>query len=31
MITIGLIGDYNPTVVAHQAIPMAISLAGKAQ
>jgi CTP synthase (UTP-ammonia lyase) len=31
MITIGLIGDYNPTVVAHQAIPTAISLAGKAR
>lgn len=31
MIKIGLIGDYNPIVVAHQAIPTAISLAGKAQ
>jgi CTP synthase (UTP-ammonia lyase) len=29
MITIGLIGDYNAAVIAHQAIPKAISLAGE--
>jgi CTP synthase (UTP-ammonia lyase) len=31
MITIGLLGDYTPTVIAHQAIPTAIRLAGEAQ
>jgi CTP synthase (UTP-ammonia lyase) len=31
VITIGLIGDYNATVVAHRAIPTAISLAPEAQ
>ena len=25
---IGLIGDYNPDVIAHQAIPKALALAG---
>jgi CTP synthase (UTP-ammonia lyase) len=29
-IRIGLVGDYNPLVIAHQAIPRALSLAGKA-
>jgi CTP synthase (UTP-ammonia lyase) len=29
MITIALIGDYNAVVIAHQAIPKAISLAGE--
>lgn len=29
-LTIGLIGDYNPAVVAHQAIPLALTLAGQA-
>jgi CTP synthase (UTP-ammonia lyase) len=29
-IRIGLIGDYNPAVVAHQAIPRALALAGEA-
>jgi CTP synthase (UTP-ammonia lyase) len=28
-ISIGLIGDYNAAVLAHQAIPRAIDLAGK--
>src|SRR4026208_410262 len=27
---IGLIGDYNPSVIAHQAIPRALALAGGA-
>lgn len=29
-IQIGLIGDYNPAVIAHQAIPRALALAGQA-
>jgi CTP synthase (UTP-ammonia lyase) len=29
MIRIGLIGDYNAAIIAHQAIPEAVSLAGK--
>jgi CTP synthase (UTP-ammonia lyase) len=30
MIRIGLIGDYNPAVIAHRAIPPALALAGEA-
>jgi CTP synthase (UTP-ammonia lyase) len=30
-ISIGLIGDYNPAVLAHQAIPLALDLAGEAE
>lgn len=29
-VRVGLIGDYNPAVVAHQAIPLALALAGAA-
>jgi CTP synthase (UTP-ammonia lyase) len=30
-ISIGLIGDYNPAVLAHQAIPLALDLAGEVE
>jgi CTP synthase (UTP-ammonia lyase) len=30
-VRLGLIGDYNPAVLAHQAIPLALNLAGKVE
>ncbi len=30
-VRVGLIGDYDPAVIAHQAIPQALALAGDAR